>query len=184
MTTQTFENTYNIIEAGNSYHFKKRHIMIETNINKEQHLATIVLRPNNSSSWRFNMTIVISLAFIAFFIWSYFALHGLWLVFPFAGLEISFLFICLYLRMRANTKTEVITFDESTVLIERGHFQPEKTWKYHRMWAKIFVKEPTTRGYPKQVFIRSHGKELELGSFLNKQDKEILIKDLKHVVYT
>lgn len=158
--------------------------MVETNIDEEHHLTTIVLRPNNSSSWRFNVTIVVSLAIIAFFIASYFALQGLWLVFPFAALEISFLFICLYLRMRANIKTEIITFDEDTVLIERGRYQAEKTWKYYRMWAKFFVKEPITRGHPKQIFIRSHGEELELGSFLNKQDKEILIKDLKHVVYT
>ncbi len=157
--------------------------MVETRIDNESQLATIVLRPNNSASWRFNIAIVASLAFIAFCISSYFALQGLWLVFPFAGLEISFLFICLYLRMRANIKTEVISFDASTVVIERGRYQAEKTWKYYRMWAKFFVREPTRRGYPKKIFIRSHGKELELGSFLNKQDKELLIKDLKHVVY-
>ncbi|HHJ34522.1 MAG TPA: DUF2244 domain-containing protein, partial [Gammaproteobacteria bacterium] len=52
-----------------------------------------------------------------------------------------------------------------------------------RMWAKIFVKKPDKRGYPKQIYIRSHGKELELGSFLNKKDKDILIKDLKNIVY-
>ena len=157
--------------------------MVETNINENNSLTTIVLRPNNSSSWQFNMMIVASLAFIAFIISGYFALQGLWLIFPFAGLEVGFLFFCLYLRMRANVKTEIITFDESKVLIERGSYHAEKSWEYHRMWAKIFVKKPTTRGYPKQVFIRSHGKELELGSFLNKEDKEILIKDLKNVVY-
>jgi len=157
--------------------------MVETRINKNTGLATIVLKPNNSSSWQFNMQIVASLAFIAFSISSYFALHGLWLVFPFGVLEIGFLFICLYLRMRANIKTEVITFDENTVLVERGCYHAEKSWKYHRIWTKIFVQKPATPGYPKHIFIRSHGKELELGSFLNKKDKEILIKDLKHVIY-
>ncbi|GMR01121.1 MAG: hypothetical protein BMS9Abin19_0476 [Gammaproteobacteria bacterium] len=157
--------------------------MVETRINENTGLATIVLKPNNSSSWQFNMQIVASLAFIAFCISSYFALHGLWLIFPFGVLEVGFLFICLYLRLRANIKTEVITFDENTVLVERGCYHAEKSWKYHRVWTKIFVKKPATPGYPKQIFIRSHGKELELGAFLNKKDKEILIKDLKHVIY-
>ncbi len=157
--------------------------MVETSINRETGSATIVLKPNNSSSWQFNMRIVTSLALIAFFMSSYFALHGLWLIFPFVVLEIGFVFICLYLRMRANIKTEVITFDESTVLVEHGHYHAEKSWKYHRLWTKIFVKKPAMRGYPKRIFLRSHGKELELGSFLNKKDKEILIKDLKDVVY-
>ena len=157
--------------------------MIETSIDQTTGLSVIVLRPNNSASWQFNMIIVGSLSFIAFIISTYFALHGLWLIFPFAGIEVGFLFICLYLRMRANINTEVITFDKDTVLVERGYYHAEQSWKYHRVWAKIFVRSPAIRGYPKQVFIRSHGKELELGSFLNKNDKEQLIKDLKNVIY-
>lgn len=158
--------------------------MVETSIDKNSGRATIVLRPNNSACWQFNMKIVISLAVIALLISSYFALQGLWLIFPFAGLEVGVLAFCLRLRLRANINTEVITFDESSVRIERGCYRVEKSWKYHRMWAKIFVTEPSIRGRPKQIFIRSHGKELELGSFLNKKDKEILIDDLKHIVYT
>jgi uncharacterized membrane protein len=158
--------------------------MVETSINKNTGLATIVLKPNNSASWQFNMIIFGSLAFVTFVISTYFALLGLWLIFPFAGLEFIFLFICLYLRVHANITTEVITFDENTVLVERGSYYAEKSWKYHRLWTKIFVKKPGILGHPKRVFIRSHGKELELGSFLNQQDKEILIKDLKSVVYS
>ncbi len=157
--------------------------MVETTINKGNGSATIVLRPNNSASWQFNMMIVASLAFIAFIMSAYLAFQGLWLVFPFAVLSVIFLFSCLYLRLRANLKIEVISFDENTVVVERGRYQAEKSWKYPRPWTKIFVKEPVNRGHLKQIFIRSHGKELELGSFLNKKDKEILIKDLKNIVY-
>jgi uncharacterized membrane protein len=157
--------------------------MVKTSINKNTGVTTIVLRPNNSASWQFNMKIVASLALIAFCISSYYALQGLWLIFLFAGLSVVLLFICLYIRLRANIKTEIIYFDENSVVVERGSYFAEKTWKYQRMWAKIFVKKPLLRGYPKQVFIRSHGKELELGAFLNKKDKEILIQDLKTVIY-
>lgn len=157
--------------------------MIETRINDNNGSATIVLQPNNSASWQFNLKIAVSLAVINFIFATYFAWHGLWLIYPFAGLEVGLLFICLYLRLKANINTEVITFDSDTVLVERGHYHAERSWKYHRMWAKIFIKKPAYRGRPKQVFIRSHGKELELGSFLNKKDKELLIKDLKNIVY-
>jgi len=157
--------------------------MVSTNIDEDAGLATIVLRPNNSASWRFNMIIVSSLALIAFCISTFFALQGLWLIFPFAGLEIVFLFFCLYLRLRANIKVEVITFDETSVTVEQGRYHVEQSWKYHRIWSKVFVKKPESYGRPKQIYIRSHGKELELGSFLNKHDKDILIKDLKTVIY-
>lgn len=157
--------------------------MVQTNFNEKTGAATIVLRPNNSSSWQFNMGVVASLAALAFGMSLYFAFQGLWLIFPFAGLEIGVLMYCLYIRLKANIRTEVITFDEDNVIIEHGYYVAEKSWHYQRMWAKIFVKKPCFRGYPKRVYIRSHGKELELGSFLNKKDKELLIKDLKTVVY-
>ncbi len=157
--------------------------MVLTDFNQNTCATTIVLKPNNSASWRFNMVVVSTLAFIAFCISTYFALQGLWLVFPFSGLEISLLVYCLYVRLKANIATEVITFNDDTVLVERGYNYAEKSWKYPRLWAKIFVKAPPFRGYPKRVFIRSHGKELELGSFLNKKDKERLIRDLKNAVY-
>ena len=157
--------------------------MVETRINEETGLTTIILRPNNSSSWQFNMQILASLSAIIFLLSGYFALHGLWLVLPFAFLVIAAVYVCFYLRVRANIKTEIITFNDSTVIVERGRYHAENTWKYHRLWTKIFVKKPHVRGNPKQIFIRSHGKELELGSFLNKKDKEILIKDLKSIVY-
>jgi uncharacterized membrane protein len=158
--------------------------MVETSTDTNTGLSTIVLRPNNSASWQFNMVIVSSLAFIAFCISTFFALQGFWLIFPFTGLEVSALLICLYLRLRANTRIEVITFDKSTVIVEHGCYHAEKSWRYHRLWAKILVKRPGTRGRQKQIFIRSHGKELELGSFLNKQDKDILVQNLKSVIYT
>jgi uncharacterized membrane protein len=158
--------------------------MIETSFDKNSGLATIVLRPNNSASWLFNKQIVASLAAIGILTSSYFAFQGLWLILPFTAIVIGGLFLCLYIRLRANLDTEIITFDENDVLIERGRYHAEKTWRYHRSWAKIFVRNPKIRGHPKQIFIRSHGKELELGAFLNKKDKELLIKNLKNIVYT
>lgn len=157
--------------------------MVETSIDESTGLTTIVLKPNNSASWQLNMVIFACVSLILFCISMYYAAMGLWLVFPFAGLEVIVLFICMYLRVRANNSKEIITFDDTTVVVERGCYHAEKTWKYHRLLTKVFVKPPVYRGYPKQIFIRSHGKELELGSFLNKQDKDLLIKDLKNIFY-
>jgi uncharacterized membrane protein len=157
--------------------------MVETSTNNDTGLTTIVLKPNNSASWRLNMVIFGSLSFALLLVSLIYASFGLWLVLPFAGLEIIALFVCIYLRLRANHSIEVITFDETTVIVERGFNRAEKSWKYHRLWTKIFVRKPDYKGHPKRIFIRSHGKELELGSFLNKQDKEILIKDLQGAVY-
>lgn len=143
----------------------------------------IVLKPNNSATWRFNMMVVASLALIGLLISTFFFVQGLWVIAPFSGLELMLLLTCLYLCTRSNIQTEVIKFSPDKVIVEQGRTFAEKSWEYHRTWAKIFVRKPKHRGHPDQIVIRSHGKELELGSFLNKDDKEALVKKLRHIIY-
>jgi uncharacterized membrane protein len=157
--------------------------MVYSEFNPETGNGYIVLRPNNSGTWRFNMIIVISLAFIGLLISTFFLLQGLWLIAPFSGLEVLALLACLYLCARSNIQTEVIKFSPDKVIIEQGRTFAEKSWEYHRTWAKIFVRKPRHRGHPEQIVIRSHGKELELGSFLNEDDKETLVKKLRKIIY-
>lgn len=157
--------------------------MVKTLNNPDTGRTKLILTPNKSTSWRFNMMVWLSLFFISFVISTVFLLKGLWMILPFSGLELLSVYIGLYYVTRKTTKTEVITFSDDTVTVEKGHKQCEDTWEYQRHWSKILVRMPEYRGHPKQVFIRSHGEELELGDFLNKSDKEKLIKNLKQLVY-
>ncbi len=157
--------------------------MVYSEFNPDSGNGYIVLKPNNSATWRFNIMLVVSLAFIALLISTFFLLQGLWLIAPFSGLEVLALLGCLYLCARSNIQTEVIKFSPDKVIIEQGRTFAEKSWEYHRPWAKIFVRKPRHRGHPDQVVIRSHGKELELGSFLNKDDKQALVTKLRKIIY-
>ena len=157
--------------------------MVTANINSSTGEGIIILRPNNSASWRFNMAIVTSLAFLAGIISLFFVLQGLWLILPFSGLELVCVYAALFACVNNNIRIEVIIFDKDKVTIERGRRFAESKWEYNRAWSKILVKQPEFRGHMKQIFIRSYGKEQELGAFLNKSDRESLIKNLKHVVY-
>ena len=157
--------------------------MIQADINENTGNGTIVLKPNNSATWQFNVLVISSLACVAFLISIFFLMQGLWLILPFSGLEIMLLYLGLCICVRANATTEVITFHNNTVIIEKGRTHSEHSWEYQRSWAKIFIKSPEYRGHPKRIFIRSHGEELELGAFLNKQDKENFISKLKNIVY-
>ena len=158
--------------------------MVQTQKNPDTGNTKLILTPNKSTSWRFNMMVWLSLFFISLVISTAFLLKGLWLILPFSGLELLTVYLGLYFVTRQTTRTEVITFSEDRVMIQKGHKRCEHTWEYQRHWSKILVKQPAYRGYPKQIFIQSHGKELELGNFLNKTDKEELINNLKQLVYT
>ena len=157
--------------------------MVYSEFNPATGNGYIVLKPNNSATWRFNMMVVASLALIATLISTFFLLQGLWLIAPFSGLEVLALLACLYLCARSNIQTEVIKFSPDRVVVEQGRTFAEKSWVYHRSWAKIFVRKRRRIGQPDQVVIRSHGKEVELGSFLNKDDKETLVKKLRNIIY-
>lgn len=157
--------------------------MVQADINENTGNGTIVLKPNNSATWQFNIMVISSLSLVTLLIAGMFLIQGLWLILPFSGLEILLLYLGLTLCVRANTVTEVITFHDNSVIIEKGRTHAEGSWEYQRSWSKIFIKAPEHRGHPKRIFIRSHGNELELGAFLNKQDKESFISRLKNVVY-
>ncbi|NNL06614.1 MAG: DUF2244 domain-containing protein [Gammaproteobacteria bacterium] len=157
--------------------------MVYSEFNPETGNGYIVLKPNNSATWRFNMMVVASLALLGTLISTFFLLQGLWLIAPFSGLEVLALLGCLYLCARSNIQTEVIKFSPDKVIIEQGRTFAEKSWEYHRTWAKIFVRKHKRRGHPDQVVIRSHGQEVELGSFLNSDDKEALVKKLRNIIY-
>ena len=157
--------------------------MVYSEFNPDTGNGYIVLKPNNSATWRFNVLVVASLALIALLISTFFMLQGAWMIAPFSGLEILALLVCLYLCARSNIQTEVIKFSPDKVTIEQGRTFAEKSWEYHRSWAKIFVRKPRHRGHPERVLIRSHGRELELGSFLNKADKQKLVKKLRKIIY-
>ena len=157
--------------------------MVYSEFNPDTGSGYIVLKPNNSATWRFNMMVVASLAIIAVLISTFFMLQGAWLIAPFSGLEVLVLLGCLYLCARSNIQTEVIKFSPDKVTIEQGRTFAEKSWEYHRSWAKIFVRKARLEGYPDQVVIRSHGRELELGSFLNKDDKVQLVRKLRKIIY-
>lgn len=157
--------------------------MVSTEFDPQTGHGMIVLKPNSSATWRFNMMVVASLGIIMFIISMYFFLQGLWLILPFSGIELMFLVWGLYYCLKRSICTEVIIFDKDTVTIERGHHRAENKWEYNRAWSKIFVKPPEYRGHLKRIFIRSYGEELELGAFLNRDDRELFIKSLKHMVY-
>jgi uncharacterized membrane protein len=103
--------------------------MIETQTDKANASTTIVLKPNNSASWRFNMQLTAALATVLFIISTYFALPGLWMIFLFAGLEIILLIACQYIRLRANQSSETITVNSDDILVKRCCYQKVEPWK-------------------------------------------------------
>ena len=156
--------------------------MVIVNIDDISQTGQIILRPNYSWSWRFNLYILYTLISISLTIGVAFLVMGAWMVLPYSILELLFLLACMYCCLYQCSRQEVITVSRHDVRIEKGRKNPAESWAYKRLWARFLVQSPRHPWDPAIVSIRSHGHEVELGSFLSRHDKIELIEQLRRVV--
>jgi len=156
--------------------------MVLTNIDDKSGTGIIILRPNHSWSWHANVLFLSVFMGISLSIALGFLFAGAWVVVPYSVLEITVVALCLHYCVRQCSRQEVITISDYQVTIEKGIRRPLSQLTFHRMWAKFFVQQPSRPWGSLTLSIRSHGQETEIGSFLNRHDKDSLLNALKRVV--
>lgn len=156
--------------------------MVSANIDDDSQTGQIILQPNHSWPWRYNLYLLYTLMGISVTLSLAFLVIGAWVVLPYSLLELIVLAACMHYCVWQCRKREVITVTENDVCIEKGVNHPSEKWKYQRHWAKFLIQKPRHSWEPAIVSIRSHGRETELGNFLNKPDKTELIRQLKRLV--
>lgn len=148
----------------------------------QQHADTLqcrfILRPNRSLSWRGSLLFYFSLLIISSSIAIGLALLGLWLVLPFAGLEMLALGIGLYVVACRCYECEVISINDDSIRIERGRDYPREQWTLGRMWARVVLERCPRAWYPSRLLIRSHGRSVEVGRFLDEEERQRLADEL------
>jgi uncharacterized membrane protein len=142
-----------------------------------------VLTPNQSLSWRGTQWLFLSLVVLSTIIGLGFASRGLWLVLPFAGLEMAALGAGLYVVSRSTHRREVIHVAKDDIRIERGWNRPIEVSRLPRNWSRV---ELVRSGYWNQsrLTIRACGRSEEVGGFLNEQERLGLACDLARALAT
>ena len=153
--------------------------MVTTDLDYNTLTGSILLQPNDSLSWKGNLWFLLLLSSLSLTIATSLMLAGAYLVLPFSLLEIIALAAGLYYCAWQRQRKEIITFTDYQVTIEKGYYQPQTTLHYHRIWAHFVVRQPSHPWEPHHLWIRSHGQEEELGKFLSREDKKILITQLR-----
>lgn len=142
----------------------------------------IVLQPNISMSkrqaWMFLATMAVAMGTIA----AFFAGMGAWLVLPFAGAEWVLLAYCFNRVLRQLTIREVITISGDAIVVERGRGRPEQVHHLHRHWTAVEWERPLLPAHIGRVFLRLHGRRVELGAFLAETERERLASDLQRIL--
>ena len=156
--------------------------MIKIQSNKENNFHRILIKPNQSISWKSGLVFVLVIAFTCLSIGLGFAYVGATLILPFAGLEVIFVGICTYLVLNKTSQQEVITLSKDKLIIEKGAYRLKKVWEYFRLWSYITVERPQHPWYPAHIVVTSKGERVPLGNFLTEQEKEELVSSLENII--
>ena len=156
--------------------------MIKIQSNKENNFHRILIKPNQSISWKSGLVFVLVIAFTCLSIGLGFAYVGATLILPFAGLEVIFVGICTYLVLNKTSQQEVITLSKDKLIIEKGAYRLKKVWEYFRLWSYITVERPQHPWYPAHILITSKGERVPIGDFLTEKEKLTLVENLKNII--
>ena len=134
----------------------------------------ISLSPNSSLVGIYRVIFLASITLVCGGIAIIFYFFGAALILPFAGLELTILFIAFYLSFRWSSKKEKIFISNEIVKIEKGINKAEYLWEEFRTFTSFQVKRNKDQSI--RMSFRSKGEDVFVGDFLNEDDK-ILLKD-------
>ena len=130
-----------------------------------------------------NQLFFLLICLLSFGIAGVFAVMGVWLVLPFAGFEMLILALALYVCISRACVREVISIEHDTIEVARGGKRVGKHYFSQRAWAHVVRKRPEIDGYSSWLVIRSRGKEGEVGSCLNNEERSALANALEDALY-
>ncbi|MCP5149933.1 MAG: DUF2244 domain-containing protein [Ectothiorhodospiraceae bacterium] len=145
-------------------------------------VCRFIIRPNRSLTWRQCKLFFVLMAVVMGAVATPFALAGYWPVLPFAGLELGALGLCLWLSAAGANDREVVEVDERRVSVERGRRDLRRVWEADRAWVQVTLEHPRGTWYPSRLALRSHGREVALGAFLNEEERRALAGDLRRAL--
>ena len=141
-----------------------------------------VVMPNKAMPWDQLVLIYSIIASFTIGVALGFFSQGLTLVLPFAGLEVVALGAALYISAWRGGVKEVISVTGDKIRIEIGHDSPEQSHELQRAWAQVVLQRPWNSWYPSRLYIRSHGRQVEIGRFLNESERQGLAKELQKLI--
>jgi len=142
----------------------------------------IVIRPNRSLTRRQLQLVFVVIAAVCLGIASVFAAFGMWPVLPFAGLEVLVVGIGFYLSAVGGQEREIVSVVHDIVAVERDRRTRPERVELNRTWLQVRLLRSRLRWYPSRLVLRSHGKDVELGGFLNEDERRQLAGELRHAI--
>ena len=140
----------------------------------------ISLSPNSSLVGIYRVIFLASITFVCGGIAITFYFVGASLILPFAGIELTVLFIAFYLSFKWSSKKEKIYISQETVKIEKGINRAEYLWEEFRTFTSFQIKKEKDKTL--RLSFKSKGQDVYFGDFLNEDDKNLLKDSIKDII--
>ncbi len=141
-----------------------------------------IVMPNRAMPWRHQVIAFSIIAAFSLGVAIGFFMQGLTLVLPFAGLELTALGAALYVSAWRGGKREVISITGDSVKVETGRDAPQQEYTFERSWVQVVLEKSWNSWYPSRLLLRSHGKQIEVGGFLNEEERQGLAIALRQAI--
>ncbi len=146
--------------------------------NKSNYL--ISLSPNSSLEGIARIIFLASITFVCGGIAIMFYFFGAFMILPFAGIELTILFIAFYLSFRWSSKKEKIYISQEMVKIEKGVNRADYLWEEFRTFTSFQIKKDANE--ITRLSFRSKGEDVFVGDFLNNDDKKKLKDEVRFII--
>jgi uncharacterized membrane protein len=110
-------------------------------------------------------------------------LKGAWPVVGFCGLDVALMWYAFRRNFADARRAERITIAEGELLLERlADGRMPESRRFIRHWLRVELEEDAERELVGRLFITSHGKRTEIGSFLPPGEKKEFARVLRAVL--
>lgn len=149
-------------------------------VKHQSHYSLISLRPNRSADWIHNKWLMAGMGAVALIIATMWALLGIWIVFPFAGIEIGLLCYLLYKVSHQTYHSETLSFEKDYVHIQSCR-KYKKSITLNRHATHLEMAESPRDWYLPQVLLVTPQQRIAIGEFLNQADRHRLFDEIKKI---
>lgn len=147
---------------------------------KHKHDSVILtLQPNRSANWQQNKIIIMVMTAFVMIIATAWSVAGVWIILPFAGLEVGLLAFLTYRVSYSSYQKQIITIDDDTLTFHAGVYYPKCYLSFNKNKITVKTVEPKNEFEQTHISLFDEHQSITIGQFLNQGDRETTLAHFK-----
>ena len=104
---------------------------------------------------------------------------GMWMIIPFAGLEMLLLGSALTYCYIKNSQCEIVKIDDNKVSVSLIKMRTKKVFDCNKYWAKFILDKPIKMVIRISCYLDLAGREMEIRALLTDEEKNKISQNAK-----